>query len=336
MAMGSRERIRTIIGGEAADRVGFWLGNPHGDTWPILHRYFGTSATEQLLRLLKDDLRWIRPGAYRHPEGKPMWDMQRAGRELSAGGVFADCEDVEQVHAHEWPDPDYLDFDETLQRLRVAGDVYRPSGFWCPFFHEVADFLGMENYFVKMHTHPEVVHAITRHIIDFYLEANRRFYEVAGDLIDAFFFGNDFGTQRGLLVRPEMMRNFIFPYFRQLTDLAHDHGYQVILHSCGSVYDVIPDLLDMGVEALHPLQARAANMEAERLAAELKGKVAFVGGVDTQDLLVNGSPRDVIEDVERLKDLLGPCLIVSPSHEAILPNVPPENIEAMADAAVGE
>ena len=332
--MNSRERIRTIVAGEAADRVGFWLGNPHGDTWPILHDYFGTGGVEELLTLLKDDLRWIRPGAYNHPEGKPMWDMQRRGRELAAEGVFAECESVDEVHAHDWPNPDYLSFEETLARLRAAGDVYRPSGFWCPFFHEVADFFGMENYFVKMHTHPEVVHAVTRHIIDFYLEANRRFFEVAGDLIDAYFFGNDFGTQLGCLVNPEMMRRFIFPYFGELTDLAHECGYPVILHSCGSVYEVIPDLLDLGVEALHPLQARAANMEAERLAAEFKGKVAFVGGIDTQDLLVNGSPEEVTADVERVKELLGPCLIVSPSHEAILPNVPPANIEAMARAAV--
>ena len=332
--MKSRDRIRTIVAGEAADRVGFWLGNPHADTWPILHRHFGTSRNEEVLSLLKDDLRWIRPGAYNHPEGKPMWSNQRQGRELAAGGAFADCESVDEVHAHDWPDPDYLDFEDTLRHLREAGDVYRPSGFWCPFFHEVADFFGMEGYFVKMHTHPEVVHAVTRHIIDFYLEANRRFFEVAGDLIDAFFFGNDFGTQRGCLVNPEMMREFIFPYFGELTDLAHEYRYQVILHSCGSVYDVIPDLLALGVEALHPLQARATNMEAERLAAEFKGKVTFIGGIDTQDLLVNGSPKDVIADVERVKDLLGPCLIVSPSHEAILPNVPPENIEAMARAAV--
>lgn len=263
-----------------------------------------------------------------------MWDMRRTGRELSAGGVFADCQSVDEVDAFAWPNPDYLDFDETLERLRQAGDVYRPSGFWCPFFHEVADFFGMENYFVKMYTHPEVVHAVTGHIIDFYLEANRRFFERAGDLIDAFFFGNDFGTQRGCLVNPGMMRQFIFPYFRRLTDLAHDFGYQVILHSCGSVFDVIPDLLDMGVEALHPLQARAAHMEAERLARHFKGKVAFIGGIDTQDLLVNGTPQEVAADVERVKALLGPCLIVSPSHEAILPNVPPENIRAMAAAAV--
>ena len=111
-------------------------------------------------------------------------------------------------------------------------------------------------------------------------------------------------------------------------------GYQVILHSCGSVYKVIERLIAAGVECLHPLQARAANMDAETLARDFKGRIAFLGGIDTQELLVHGTPAEVKADVRRVKKLLGPCLIVSPSHEALLPNVPPENVVAMAEAAL--
>ena len=192
----------------------------------------------------------------------------------------------------------------------------------------------MENYFIKMHTHPEVVHAVTGHVVDFYLEANARLFTVADGLVDAFFFGNDFGTQLDLLVSPDAFKEFIFPYFRQLTELGHHHGLKVILHSCGAIRKVIPDLIDLGVDALHPLQARAAGMDAETLAAEFKGKVAFIGGIDTQELLVNGTPEEIRADVRRVKDILGPSLVVSPSHEAVLPNVPPGNFAAMAEAAV--
>lgn len=216
--------------------------------------------------------------------------------------------------------------------MRDAGEVYRASGFWCPFFHLVADFFGMDTYFVKMYTHPEVVHAVTRHIVDFYLEANRRFFAQAGDLVDGFFFGNDFGTQLDLLISPDAFAEFVFPYFRQLTEQGHEHGYQVILHSCGSIYKVIPDLISLGVDALHPLQAKAANMEAERLGAEFGGAVSFVGGIDTQDLLVNATPQQVRSAVTRVTKALGPNLVVSPSHEALLPNVPPANVLAMAQA----
>jgi len=333
--MTRRERIRNIISGQSADRCGFWLGNPHADTWPILHKHFGTSSEEELRQKLGDDLRWIVPPfAYNHPEDKPIFDTQPKGKSLSADGVFSDCEDIKQVEDFEWPNPDFLDFTGTIQKLRNAGDVYRASGFWCPFFHVAANFFGMENYFVKMYTNPDVVHAVTRHIIDFYLEGNRRFFALAGDLIDGFFFGNDFGTQIDLLITPDQFMNFIFPYFRDLTEQGHEYGYQVILHSCGSIYRIIPNLIELGVDALHPLQAKAANMNAETLARDFKGKIAFMGGIDTQDLLIHASTEEVKQDVRRVKRLLGPRLIVSPSHEAILPNVPPQNIEAMAESAL--
>ena len=331
--MTSRERIHSIVAGQPSDRCGFWLGNPHADTWPLLHDYFGTQTKEQLHQQLNDDIRWIRPDTYRHPQGKPIFDVQPKSRGHSSAGVFSQCEDVGEVEDFAWPNPDYLDFTEVLQRLEEVGEGYRASGFWCPFFHNVANFFGMENYFIKMHTHPEVVHAVTSRVIEFYLEANRRFFTRAGDLVDAFFFGNDFGTQLDLLVSPDSFREFVFPYFRQLTELGHGHGYQVILHSCGSIYKVIPDLIELGVDALHPLQALATDMNAECLARDFAGKIAFMGGIDTQQLLVNGTPEAIKEDVRRVKELLGPRLIVSPSHEAILPNVPPQNIAAMAEAA---
>jgi uroporphyrinogen decarboxylase len=333
----SRERIRAIVAGEAADRAGFWLGNPHPDTWPILHRHLGTGSEEEARRLLGDDVRWLAPwDVYRHPEGKPVFDMRRPGATLGEGGVFAECVRVEDVEAFDWPDPDHLVFDEFLEVLARAGDVYRASGFWSPFFHEVCDFMGMESYFVKMFTHPDVVHAITRHVVDFWLEANRRLFSLAGDEIDGFFFGNDFGSQRDLLITPDQFDEFVRPYFADLTSLGHEHGRQVILHSCGSIHRVIPDLIDMGVDALHPLQARAAGMDADTLRRDFHGRLAFVGGIDTQDLLVNGSPEEVRADVHRVIDRLGPRVVISPSHEAILPNVPPENVVALARAATGD
>ncbi|MDP8211303.1 MAG: uroporphyrinogen decarboxylase family protein [Candidatus Stygibacter australis] len=332
--MNSRQRIKSIIAGEPADRCGFWLGNPHPDSWPALHQYFGTSSEEELRLLLKDDFRWITPwDAYQHPEGKPVFDMQRPGKTLSEGGVFADTVSVEEVEAFDWPNPEYLDFSKYKEILENTGDFYRAGGLWSPFFHEVCDFFGMENYFLKMYLNPDVVHAVTRHLIEYYLAANRLCFEECGDLIDGFFFGNDFGSQIDILVSPELFKEFIFPYFKDLTDLGKAFNKQVILHSCGSIFRVMDDLIGLGVNAFHPLQAKAANMDADTLQNHFAGKIAFIGAIDTQDLLVNGSPDDVIADVRRIKRTLGPSVVISPSHEALLPNVSPENIEAMAIAA---
>ena len=122
------------------------------------------------------------------------------------------------------------------------------------------------------------------------------------------------------------------PWFKKFIEQGHRHNCQVILHSCGSIYKVIDRLIDAGVDCLHPLQANAANMDAQTLANDFKGSVAFMGAVDTQDLLVNSSPDKIKTEVLRLMEILGPQFIVSPSHEKILPNIPPENIKAMSEA----
>lgn len=129
-----------------------------------------------------------------------------------------------------------------------------------------------------------------------------------------------------------MFRKFVLPGMNRLMNVARKYNKKILLHSCGSIYKVIPDLIEAGIDALHPLQAKAANMNAEILAAEFKKDIAFVGGVDTQDLLVNATPREVKDDVYRLVDTLGPNLVISPSHEAILPNVSLENVLAMREA----
>jgi uroporphyrinogen decarboxylase len=333
--MNSRERIRTIISGQPADRVGFWLGNPHADTWPIYHEYFGTSTQEELRLKLGDDYRWIPAGRYVHPEGKALFEIP--GKDSHAyAGPFANATDVGQLDEYEWPRLEYLDFTEVLEALRNAGDYYRASGFWTPFYHNVMDLFGMQSYLINMYENPALVEAVTDRVCQFYYEANELFFAQAGDLVDGFFFGNDFGTQRDLICGPVQFDRFVMPWFKRFTEQGHRHGYQVILHSCGSIYRVIDRLIEAGVDCLHPLQALAAHMDAETLARNYKGRIAFLGGIDTQQLLVHGTPDQIAAEVRRVKALLGPCLIVSPSHEALLPNVSPENVAAMAASAVAD
>lgn len=336
--MNSRARIRAIIAGQPADRCGLWLGNPQTESWPAWHAYFGTKTEEELRRKLGDDFRWICPqffpDAYCDPQGRGMFDAGLHKQRHGQAGPLAECEDPRELDGFPWPNPAYLKFDQCLAALRQAGEVYRASGFWTCFYHNVMDLFGMENYMVKMHTHPAVVQAVTDRVCAFYYAANERFFAAAGDLLDGFFFGNDFGTQLDLICGPAQFDQFILPWFARFTRQAHAHGYQALLHSCGAIHKVIGRLIAAGVDGLHPLQARAANMNAEILARDFKGRIAFLGGVDTQDLLVNGTPDQVQADVRRIKKLLGPRLVVSPSHEALLPNVPPRNVAAMAEAAL--
>ena len=131
----------------------------------------------------------------------------------------------------------------------------------------------------------------------------------------------------------DLLRSFVFPGTAQLIDQAKGYGLKVIHHSCGSIVDVIPDLIEMGVDAIHPIQALAEGMAPERLKDAFGDRVSFCGGVDVQQLLVHGSPAEVRDRVRALKALFPTGLIISPSHEAILPDIAPANLAAMFEAA---
>ncbi len=337
--MSSREIINNIIARKKSERFGFWLGNPHPDSWEGLHHYFGTRTEEELRIKLGDDFRWITPQymetTYRHPEGKGIFDVYKTKSSLAESGPLSDSISLEDIeNNYDWPSIEYLDFEECIRTLKNSGDVFRASGFWMPFFHDVADLFGMENLMINMYSNPVIVHYTIDKVCSFYYNANEKFFSEADGLIDALFFGNDFGTQYDLLISPVQFNEFFYPWIKKFVQQAKSYNLRVIMHSCGSVYKIINKYIEAGIDCLHPLQARAADMDAETLCGNFNGKIAFMGGVDTQELLVKGTPDEVKKEVRRIKKLLGPNLIVSPSHEAILPNVPPKNIAAMAEEAL--
>ena len=337
--MDGRERLKDILAYRSG-HCGFWHGNPNHLYRDELFAKMGVKDDFEMGLKLGDTCRWVMPegnGMWNHPEGKPMFDVLggKARKSLSQPGVFGDCEDVAEVEAYDWPDEKYVSFEGTLQAIKethAKGQAVL-SGSWSCFFHNVCDFFGMENYFVKMYTDPDVVEAVTEHIADFYMRVNERLFTLAADKIDMFFFGNDFGSQRDMLISPELFDRFVMPTFVKFTDQAHRFGMKVLLHSCGSIERIIPRLIDAGVDALHPIQALAANMDAETLSRKYNGRLVFVGGVDTQRLLPFGTPQEVRDEVRRLRDLFGENYVVSPSHESILPGVPVDNLWAMAEAA---
>ena len=337
--MGNREHLDSILRHEST-HCGFWHGNPNPASQDYLFSSLGVKNDFEMGLKLNDTCRWVMPdacGMWNHPEGKPMFDVLGGQKRVSLGqpGIFAECEDVSEVDAFDWPDEKYVDFTGTLKeidRTIEAGQAVL-SGSWSCFFHNVCDFFGMENYFIKMYTDPDVVEAVTEHVVDFYLRLNERLFTMAHDKIDMFFFGNDFGSQRDMLISPELFDRFVMPGFVRFTEQAHRFGMRVLLHSCGSIERIIPRLIDAGVDALHPIQALAANMDAKTLSQRYNGKLVFVGGVDTQQLLPFGTPQQVRDEVHRLRDLFGENYVVSPSHESILPGVTAENVLAMAEAA---
>ncbi|MGL6194338.1 MAG: uroporphyrinogen decarboxylase family protein [Thermoguttaceae bacterium] len=368
--MTGQERILALLNNQPADRVGFWIGHPSDEakvnycnccSIPVNTAFVEHAkkmgqqeeavflATQidfldvELIREFQCDMFWcspeLDPEAWKHPAGKPMFDIL-GGKErhsLSQPGIFADCESVKEIENFDWPDAKYLDFTSTINLIDKAKkyNVAIFGGMWTCYFHTLCDFFGMENYFMKMHTHPEVIEAATEKVLDFYEQANIRCFEEMGDKIDVMFFGNDLGSQESLMISPKSFDKFILPGIKRVVALAHKYGKKVALHSCGAISSVIPKMIDAGIDALHPLQAKAKGMDAESL-VKFKDKIVFIGGIDTQHLLPFGSPDEVRKEVERIISLLGPRLVVSPSHEALLKNVSYENVIAMRDAVMNK
>ena len=336
--MTSREKVYNIFNRKAVSGQGaMWTGHPNHETVPIYAKAWGIEeSTEAIYNYLNDDCRWISADSgYQHPEGLPALDpgygVNRA-RSLSSAGCFAETEDLAEVEAYPWPDVKYCNFDHIYAYIENYPDKAVFTGMWSPFFHNLCDFFGMENYFIKMYENPKVVEAVTEKITDYYVATNELFFQGLGSRADIMFFGNDFGTQRGLFISPDNFRKFVLPAFKRLIAVGRKYNKKIMLHSCGSIAAIIPDLIDAGVDALHPLQAQAAGMDAKSL-SQYKNDIAYVGGIDAQTFFVRATPRQIKDEVRRVRDLLGPNMVVSPSHEEILPNVPPENILAMAEAA---
>ena len=333
--MTSREKINKIFALKGTGDIGFWTGNPHEETVPIYEKALGVTGKEGIYTALKDDCRWLRADlGYRPKGGIGMFDpspgVQRHG--LSSSGCFVDITELSQTNSYPWPSLDNFDYTNLFSEIDEHQEHMIFSGFWSPFFHQMADFFGMQEYFIKMYTDPRLISGVTDRIVDFYVEASDIFLTKLGDRADIVFFGNDLGTQRDCFLAPDIFEKFVLPGMKRIIDVAKKHGKYVMLHSCGSVHKIIPQLIDAGIDGLHPLQAKAEGMDAVRL-SQYKNDIAFVGGIDTQDLLVHGSPQEIKDEVHRVRDTLGNNLIISPSHEYLLPNVSIDNVIAMSEAA---
>lgn len=334
--MTSREKGLAIANRRNTAGPAFWTGHPNDATVPLYAEEWNIPPTrEAIYTHLQDDCRWIAADiGYRHPEGRPAFDPSYGvtRKTLSAAGCFAQAEQVSDIERYPWPDPAYCDFTEVYAEIDKYPDKLCFTGLWACFFHLAADFFGMENYFIKMYECPAVVEAVTERIVDFFVAASDQFFAGLGDRADVMFFGNDFGTQLDLFLSPENFRKFILPSLKRLIAVGKKYHKKILLHSCGSIYRIIPDLIDAGADMLHPLQAQAAGMSAREL-RQFKNDIAFVGAIDAQSFLVNASPQEIRDETARIWEMLGPNIIISPSHEEILPNIPAANMLAMSESA---
>ena len=342
--MTSRERVLQAIAHKPTDRAPANYSALGTVTEGLIEK-LGLADAEELLQALRVDMRRIHLD-YGQPAGPPdadgyvrdMWGTKRCPEPVEDGRPatimpFDDQTTVDDVHDHDWPDPAVLDYSQVRAQCERYGGEYATFGApWSPFFHEVGWLIGQETFFIWMATKPEVVQAIIDHVVDYEVEATRRFLEAANGLLDITYFGNDFGTQRGLFVSPGMWNDFMRQPLKRYFDVSHDFGCKVMKHSCGAVRDLIPCFIEDGVDILDPIQVAAAGMDLPGLVRDFGDALCLHGGVDTQRTLPFGSEQDVRHQVKSYLDLTrdrGGYILTG--SQDFIDDIPLDNILAIYD-----
>jgi uroporphyrinogen decarboxylase len=349
----SKQRVIAALEHRQPDRlpVDYWATKEVTDR---LVGELGVENSEALLEKLGVDLRYLQP-VYVGPEPqrqadgawRDIWGVWR--RKVSYGGgsydevsvyPLAGMESLEELESYPWPRAEWFDFSP----MRRAAEELREY-----FLVNAADRLnrtstlkaaiylrGMDRIMMDMALNEEFASALFGHIAAFYLDCNRAMFEAVGDLLDMFFMGDDFGTQSGLLVSPDMWRRFFAPHLAEFSRQARGHDLKVMLHSCGAVSEIMGDLADCGVDVVNPVQPGAAKMRPAVLKAEFGERLSFHGAIDVQHTLPEGTPQDVRAEVRaRFEDLgAGGGFIACPSHN-FQPDVPTANVLAMYEQAAG-
>lgn len=238
---------------------------------------------------------------------------------------------ADDIRAAEWPSAGDVDIAESLRVARAARAsglaVY--GGMWASIFTQSRRQMGEEKYLTTLALEPELIRVLVGRLADAYVEMNEAYLSACGDCLDIYYFGSDLGTQRSLFISPEAIRRCILPGMKRIVEHAKGFGLKVMFHTCGAVSEIIPDLIDIGVDILDPIQVSAADMDAESLAERFGGRIAFHGGIGTQKMLPFAAPEVVRERALHAVETLGPLGYIAAPDQNIQIDVPMENVTAL-------
>jgi len=170
---------------------------------------------------------------------------------------------------------------------------YRLGHFWYFFYERLWSFRGMENTLIDMHTNPDEIKRLFEVLSDFYIEVIEHLSDELG--CDGFFVSDDLGSQQNLMFSPEMFRTLFKPFYAKVIEACHKKGMHFWLHTCGNVESIIPDLIEVGVDVLHPIQKH--TMDEAVIANKYRKDLCFMCGMDVQQTMPFGS--DLMRFVRR-------------------------------------
>ena len=339
--MTSRDRVLAAFEHAEPDRVPAWCG-ASPEFWEKAKRQLGLDDEGMSLRF-GDDFRRVFaeysgphvPLTHDDATYRTVFGIERRG--MGYGQPYdhpLEGATLTEVHDYPWPDPSWVNVSGIKSQTQAYQAKYAIlGGEWSPFFHDATDLLGMENLYIQMYERPKLVDAVMQHIVDYYAAANERIFAEAGAVIDILFIGNDFGSQTGPLLGEPLFRRFVLPHLQRLVDLGHAYRLKVMLHCCGGVAELIPAMIETGLDGLHAVQPSCRGMDLAGLKAAFGESILFNGAIDSHHALINGTPACVRAETRRVLDIMMPGggYVAGASHDAILEETPVENVLAMFD-----
>lgn len=356
--MTSRERVQSVIEKGIPDRVPCDLGSSitgitraafvnlcdylalKEDVHVIVKPLQLVEIPENILKLLGIDTRYVRPYFKSEndleEEYEDEWGILR---KLSSNRYYYDIVDhplkegtVRELERCDWPDPlnndIYRGLREQAKKLyyeteyAIIGDPLVPALF------EPAWYLrGMENFLIDLMDNKKFAGRLLDTLLEYQIHFFKRFLEEIGDYIQVMMLGDDLGTQNSLMLSPKLFREMIKPrYLKLFSFIKQCTKAKLFLHSCGAIEPLIPDLIEAGIDILHPVQPAARGMDHQILKTRYGEILCFWGGVDIQKALI-GTIRDVQKEVNTRIRILGSGggYVLAPAHN-IQPDTPPENI----------
>lgn len=350
----SRQRVQIALRHVQPDRLpkGFFAD---AGAMVQLREFLAVHSNDAVMDALGVDLRHVEPafvgpeersGGLQHTD-RPYADFWGVPRRLVTnefgtyseidGHPLAEATSVAEIDAYPWPEQEWFDT-STLADQMVSADRTEPRFIN---FHRAGKLFeaswplrGMEQLMMDLVLAPEMAEAILKNLLGFYTGLARRVIEAGRGRIDMATVGDDVGTQRGMMMSPELWRRMIKPYLREMIRVFHDLGVRVMYHCCGSIIPILDDLVEIEVDILEPLQLNAAGMDPVYLKHRYGRRLSFHGGVDEQQLLPSATAGEVREEVGRLARILGKDggYLLMAAH-AFQPDIPCENVVAMYEAA---
>lgn len=341
--MNSRERVLAAINRRPVDRVptDIWA-TP--EVFDRLDKHFGTRG-DALKALNIDGFAGVGPMPYTGPaleDGADFWGMRSKRCVYETGEYYeqevwplADAKTIDDLEQHTWPSADWFDYSQLRAGALAAREKQAVAfGYMAPFyFHNLLR--GLERSLTDPYDDAEFTHYLLGRMADFFYEHHRRIFEVCDGAIDVAQVTDDYGTQSGPMISLKTFREFYKPHLQRFIDLCHGHGIKVLHHDDGAIRPFLPDLVEMGIDILNPVQWTCPGMEIEGLKRDFGDRVCFHGAVENQRILPFGTEAEVRAEVRRNIDILasdGTGYILAPCHN-LQPVTPIENIIAMYDEA---